>query len=88
MGAGVREAGFVAFADRLGRGGGRWPWEPWASPVLRPGFLGLGLSGLSHWLGQPGTGLLLAALAVSTTSVTRDLRAAWAGPASDIDWAE
>lgn len=45
------------------------------------------LLALAHWLGQPGTGLLLAALMLSLASVTRDLRAAWAGP-DDIDRAE
>ncbi len=43
------------------------------------------LGGLVRWLGQPGTGLLLAAFAVSMAAVRRDLRAAWAGPASEID---
>jgi hypothetical protein len=36
--------------------------------------------GLTRWAGQPGTGLLLLALAASLALVTRDLRAAWAGP--------
>jgi hypothetical protein len=43
------------------------------------------LGGLSHWMGQPGTGLLFAAFAVSLVSVTRDVRAAWTGPDSEID---
>jgi hypothetical protein len=43
------------------------------------------LGGLAHWIGQPGTGLLLFALAASLACVTRDLRGAWAGPESDID---
>lgn len=38
------------------------------------------LGGLARWMGQPGTGLLLLALAASLASVARDLRAAWAGP--------
>jgi hypothetical protein len=42
------------------------------------------LGGLYRWLGQPGTGLLLAALAASVASITRDLRAAWAGPDPDV----
>ena len=46
------------------------------------------LGGLSRWLGQPGTGLLLSALAVSLASVARDLRAAWTGPDPNIDRAE
>jgi hypothetical protein len=45
------------------------------------------LLALIRWLGQPGTGLLLAALTLSFASVTRDLRAAWAGP-DDIDRVE
>jgi hypothetical protein len=46
------------------------------------------LGGLGRWMGQPGTGLLLAALAVSMASVTRDLRAAWAGAGPETDRAE
>jgi hypothetical protein len=46
------------------------------------------LGSLTHWMGQPGTGLLLAALTASLASVTRDLRAAWAGPDSETDQAE
>lgn len=38
---------------------------------------------LGRWMGQPGTGLLLLALMASLTSVSRDLRAEWAGP--DVD---
>ncbi len=38
------------------------------------------LGGLARWIGQPGTGLLLLALAASLVSVARDLRAAWNGP--------
>lgn len=38
------------------------------------------LGGLSRWMGQPGTGLLLLAFAASLASVARDLRAAWDGP--------
>ncbi len=38
------------------------------------------LGGLGRWMGQPGTGLLLLALAASLASMARDLRAAWAGP--------
>lgn len=41
------------------------------------------LLALIHWLGQPGTGLLLAAWTLSLVCVTRDLRAAWAGPGDD-----
>lgn len=41
------------------------------------------LLALIHWLGQPGTGLLLAAWTLSLACVTRDLRAAWAGPGDD-----
>lgn len=44
--------------------------------------------GLARWMGQPGTGLLLLALAASLACLTRDLRAAWAGPAPDIDGAD
>jgi hypothetical protein len=47
-------------------------------------MLGVGvifsLGGVARWGGQPGTGLLLLALAVSLASVARDLRGAWAGP--------
>jgi hypothetical protein len=46
------------------------------------------LGALTRWLGQPGTGLLLAALAASLISVTRDVRAAWAAAAPHIDPAE
>ncbi len=45
----------------------------------------LSLVGLAQWGGQPGTGLLLLALAVSLASVHRDLRAAWPGPRTDLD---
>jgi len=38
------------------------------------------LGGLARWMGQPGTGLLLLALAASLASIARDLRAAWASP--------
>lgn len=41
------------------------------------------LGGLARWMGQPGTGLLLLALAISLACVARDLRGAWAGP--DLD---
>lgn len=37
------------------------------------------LGSLMHWMGQPGTGLLLAALSLSLASVSRDVRAACAG---------
>jgi len=43
------------------------------------------LGGLAQWMGQPGTGLLLLALAVSLACVARDLRGAWAGSDPDID---
>ncbi len=47
-------------------------------------MLGVGvifsLGGVARWAGQPGTGPLLLALAVSLASVARDLRGAWAGP--------
>jgi hypothetical protein len=46
------------------------------------------LGGLARWLGQPGTGLLLLALAISLACVARDLRRAWTGPEPDIDRAE
>jgi hypothetical protein len=46
------------------------------------------LGALTHWMAQPGTGLLLAALMVSLASVTRDLRAAWIGSDPDIEDAE
>jgi len=36
------------------------------------------LFALARWLGQPGTGLLLAALTLSLASVASDLRTAWA----------
>jgi hypothetical protein len=46
------------------------------------------LGALARWMGQPGTGMLLAALTVSLASVTRDVWAAWAGPDPQIDRAE
>lgn len=46
------------------------------------------LGGLSRWAGEPGTGLLFAAVAASVASVTRDVRAAWAGPDLEADGAE
>lgn len=46
------------------------------------------LLALARWLGQPGTGLLLAALMLSLVSVRRDLRAAWAGPHDGGDTAQ
>ena len=42
------------------------------------------LGGLAHWMGKPGTGLLLLALAVSLACMTRDWRAAWVGE-PDVD---
>jgi hypothetical protein len=46
------------------------------------------LGGLLCWMGQPGTGLLLLAFVASLASVNQDLRAAWAGPESEIDGTE
>jgi hypothetical protein len=46
------------------------------------------LGGLTRWMGHPGTGLLLAAVAASLACVTRDLRAAWTGPEPECDQAE
>lgn len=41
--------------------------------------------GLLSWGGEPGTGLLLLALAASLSCLAYDLRAAWAHPAPDPD---
>lgn len=46
------------------------------------------LLALIRWLGQPGTGLLLAALTFSLVSLRSDLYAAWAAPNDAIDEAE
>jgi len=46
------------------------------------------LGSVARWMGQPGTGLLLAAMTLSLASIARDLRAAWTGPESEVDRAE
>src|SRR5581483_11904353 len=82
--------------------GGRHVYRPlaaWAETDVGRFHLGLSLlmtgvgavfalGGLVRWAGQPGTGLLLTALALSLAALVRDLRAARVEPDPDPDRAE
>ncbi|MEP6754584.1 MAG: hypothetical protein ABJA67_03700 [Chthonomonadales bacterium] len=46
------------------------------------------LGGLGHWMGRPGTGLMLLALGVSLFTIVRSLSGAWPACGMDIDEAQ